>query len=81
MTTPGAFAEGTFNYDTMTVDHFIPKASGGCNSVKNKVAACYACNQARGCMEPSVPRAAVMKRREMFVKRWEQKRRRNEHSI
>ena len=35
-----------------TCDHFIPLSKGGPNTPRNKVLACFACNQAKGDMDP-----------------------------
>jgi 5-methylcytosine-specific restriction endonuclease McrA len=35
---------------SFTVDHVIPRSKGGSNALRNTVAACHACNQAKGSM-------------------------------
>ncbi len=37
---------------TLTLDHVLPRARGGHRSWQNMVAACYACNTAKGCQTP-----------------------------
>ena len=32
----------------VTVDHVLPQSAGGTHDISNLVAACYACNEARG---------------------------------
>ena len=32
---------------SLTTDHIIPRSKGGTNALKNTVAACHACNQAK----------------------------------
>ena len=38
--------------DAPSRDHFIPISRGGSRGSKNTVLACYACNQAKGNMDP-----------------------------
>lgn len=38
--------------DAPSRDHFIPTSKGGSRGAKNTVLACYACNQAKGDMDP-----------------------------
>lgn len=38
--------------DAATCDHFIPVSKGGHGGRSNLVLACYACNQAKGDMDP-----------------------------
>lgn len=45
-------ASGTPKPHSATCDHFIPRARGGHEGRSNKVLACYACNQAKGNMDP-----------------------------
>jgi 5-methylcytosine-specific restriction endonuclease McrA len=32
---------------SLTIDHVIPRSKGGTNALKNTVASCHACNQAK----------------------------------
>lgn len=38
--------------DAPTCDHFIPRVKGGRRGVHNSVYACWACNQAKGAVDP-----------------------------
>lgn len=40
------------NANSCTLDHFFPIASGGSRRGRNVVAACFACNQAKGRLDP-----------------------------
>lgn len=40
--------DGTPRPTTVTVDHYIAKASGGANGWHNEIAACFACNTSKG---------------------------------
>lgn len=35
-------------FETLTVDHIVPKSRGGRNATWNRVPACRPCNQAKG---------------------------------
>lgn len=38
----------TFDYDDLTIDHVIPRASGGRTTWENSVTCCFPCNSAKG---------------------------------
>lgn len=39
---------------SVTLDHVIPKSQGGSDHISNFVAACFACNQAKGDEMPAI---------------------------
>jgi 5-methylcytosine-specific restriction endonuclease McrA len=43
--TPMSFTTGKPH--SLTIDHVVPRSKGGTNALKNTVAACHACNQAK----------------------------------
>lgn len=43
-----------------TLDHFLPQSIGGKDEEWNLVAACYKCNQEKGCKAPE----------EKFIEKW-----------
>lgn len=47
---------------TATVEHFVPLASGGRNSIRNYVLACRPCNQGRGCRMPTAEHQSAFSR-------------------
>ncbi len=38
----------TDDLELMTIDHYVPKARGGTNSLKNLVPMCHSCNNRKG---------------------------------
>ena len=41
------------DFEWLTTDHIVPVSLGGANIPKNKVAACFRCNQLKGPLLPS----------------------------
>lgn len=39
-------------FETMTLDHVIPISKGGSNQLGNLVPSCFACNNAKGDLDP-----------------------------
>lgn len=50
-------------YSWLTTDHIVPVSLGGINLPKNKVAACFRCNQLKG---PLMPQAFIQKLESML---------------
>lgn len=43
-----AYCEDVFDYDELTIDHVLPRASGGKTNWENCVTSCKSCNHAKG---------------------------------
>lgn len=48
-------SDGSDRPDNATLDHIIPRRSGGPDAVENLVMSCYRCNQRRGRQSASPP--------------------------
>ncbi len=57
--------ESDFN-NTATIEHVVPRGRGGKNEMANKVAACYRCNNARGCLPAYIFFESVQRNPELW---------------